>query len=84
MAGEIEAVNETSPLLGGQPASKPIAPNRSETTTDGDIESRQQNGDTVSREGIPEVAAKMHLLIPTVGVGVSDSPEHVPLETNPD
>lgn len=76
MDGEIEAVNETSSLLGQQPASKPIVPNGPETTTNGEAESQQQNGDTVEREGMPEVAAKLRLLVPAVGIGVGDSLTH--------
>ena len=64
--------SETSPLLGGGDRSKatldPSAANGS------DVENAAAaNADeaVVSREGLPEVAAKMHVLVPAIGIGVS-------------
>ena len=70
MAGDIERATETSPLLDGRDSSRPIASN-GVGTAGGDTEDGCQNGDTVGREGLPHLAAKMHLLVPAVGIGVS-------------
>jgi hypothetical protein len=64
------AATEISPLLGGEDisrAAEPSVPNG----THGEIERTARNGDAgVSRGGMPEVAAKMHLLLPAIGIGI--------------
>lgn len=75
---------ETAPLLGSRPTSSNGKPSPSVTVTAQDQQSRisaAENGRAgadeadgeavVTREGLPEVAAKMHLLIPAIGIGVS-------------
>lgn len=55
--------NETSPLLGDR---QPVGdPENGVCAGDGADEA------VVTREGLPEVAAKMHMLIPAIGIGVS-------------
>ena len=62
----VAPATETSPLLGE--ATRPeAAPSTSEEAENG----AAGPDDGVRREGMPEIAAKMHYLIPAVGIGVS-------------
>ena len=62
----VAAATETSPLLG-----EAARPEPAPSTSGGAENGAAEPDDGARREGMPEVAVKMHLLIPAVGIGVS-------------
>jgi hypothetical protein len=63
------APTETTPLLNDQLK----VPDVSVTAVNGESsgDERQNVEEADSREGLPEVAARMHLILPAIGIGVS-------------
>jgi hypothetical protein len=70
--GEGKSNNGTLTVIPSDPIEE-IVPSTSNRNGDGKIEDEEAAADQVANplmEGLPEVAAKMHMLLPAVGIGV--------------
>ena len=90
---DASGATETSPLIGAEVPEanngKAVKSNgtfadSASSSTAGDVADDAENGgaapgpgDEVIREGLPEMAAKMHLLMPALGIGVSSYSTYV-------
>lgn len=74
----VDKATETSPLLrpdrpdeaGGSTGTS--TSDSSDTAVEGSCEPlpEQNGGDAVTREGIPEMAKRLHILLPAIGIGI--------------
>ncbi len=73
MARENEAlVSERTPLLDDQPKAPEVSVSAVSGESSGDSGDEGQNSEVENHhDGIPQVAAKIHLVLPAIGIGVS-------------